>query len=370
MSRRAAASALALAIAALLGPACAPARGDAYVAAMAAGERAYHAGRYHEAARSFDGAASRALRVKDRDEARLLQARSFERAEAWAEARASYERLLADSPRGPRSVRAEFELADLEIEHGDADAGYAMLLAATRRNPSHGLARNALKRLLRREEERAGAGGALAWLRQHGPAFRGTELDQDVAYNTGLLLEQSGDREGALRTLVAAARAHPYPAGSLTDDALFRAAELAAALGRPEEAIGYLRELLAPRESAATGSYDRARFDDAQLEIARLYRDALGDRAAARRELRKLYTNHPASILRDDALWAEAKLWREDGRTQEACATAALITRELPESRYARCAHAICPSLPAPQRPCADYIVRELDSGKDGEKDR
>ncbi|WP_437601874.1 tetratricopeptide repeat protein [Sorangium sp. So ce590] len=368
MSRRiaanASAAAVALAIAALLGPACAPARGDAYLAALAAGERAYHAGRYHEAARSFDGAASRALRVKDRDEARLMQARAFERAEAWGEARASYERLLADSPHGPRSVRAEFELADLAIEHGDADAGFARLLAATRRHPSHGLARNALKRLIQREEERAGAGGALAWLRQQGPSFRGTALDQDVAYHTGLLLERSGDREGALRALVAAARAHPYPAGNLTDNALFHAAELAASLGRPEEAIGYLREMLAPREPAVTGSYDREKFDDAQLEIARLYRDALGDRAAARRELRKLYTNHPASILRDDALWAEAKLWREEGRTREACATAALITRELPDSRYARCAHAICPSLPAAQRPCADYIVRELDGEK------
>ncbi|MGK4006366.1 tetratricopeptide repeat protein [Sorangium sp. So ce1036] len=364
MSRRAsnaAAPALALALAALLGAACAAAPGDAYLDAMAKGSRAYHAGRYREAARAFDGAAARAERVKDRDEARLLQARSFERAEAWGEARASYERLLAESPGGPRSARAEFELADLAIAHGDADAGWAMLLAATRRHPSHGLARGALKRLIQREEERAGAGGALAWLRRHGPALRKTALDQDVGYQTGLLLERSGDREGALRALVAAARAHPYPAGNLTDDALFRAAELAAALGRPREAIGYLRELLASREPAITGSYERERFDDAQLQIALLYRDALGDHAAARRELRKLYTDHRTSILRDDALWAEAKLWRADGLPAEACATVALLARELPDSRYARCAQALCPSLPAAKRPCADYILRELD---------
>ncbi|WP_437679892.1 tetratricopeptide repeat protein [Sorangium sp. So ce131] len=364
MSRRAF-TAAALALASLLVPACAATRGDAYLDAMAAGARAYHAGRYREAAGAYDGAAARALRVKDRDEARLLQARSFERAEAWAEARASYERLLADSPSGPRSPRAEFELADLAIEHGDADAGYARLLAAARRHPSHGLARGALKRLIQREEDRGGAAGALAWLRREGPAFRGTELDQDVAYHTGLLLERSGDREGALRALVAAARAHPYPEGSLTDDALFRAAELAAALGRPKEAIGYLREMLASREPAVTGSYDRERFDDAQLEIARLYRDALGDRASARRELRKLYTDHRTSLLRDDALWAEAKLWREDGRAEDACATVALLSRELPDSRYARCAHAICPSIPQGQRSCAEYILRELEPRKD-----
>lgn len=364
MSRRpvgARAAPLVLVIAALLGGACASTSSDAYLNAMAAGERAYHAGRYREAARAFSGAAARAERLKDRDEARLMEARSFQRAEAWREARASYERLLADSPRGPRAARAEFELAKLEIEHGDEDAGWAMLLAATRRHPSHGLARGALKRLIEREEQRAGARGALAWLEQHGPAFRGTELDQEVRYQTGLALARAGDREGAVRALVLAARAHPYPSGGLTDDALFHAAKLAAELGRPQEAIGYLREMLAAREGAVTGSYDRQKYDDAQLEIARLYRDALGDRSAARREFRKLYTDHPASILRDDALWAEAKLWREEGRTKEACDVMRLLARELPDSRYARCASAICPSLPAAPRPCAEYILRELD---------
>src|SRR5690606_32449937 len=58
---------LVLVIAALLGGACASTSGDAYLNAMAAGERAYHAGRYREAARAFSGAAARAERLKDRD---------------------------------------------------------------------------------------------------------------------------------------------------------------------------------------------------------------------------------------------------------------------------------------------------------------
>lgn len=367
--------ALALSIALL--PACGSAQNDAHLGALAAGQRAYHAGRYVEAARAFSDAAARAERVKDRDEARLLEARAYQRAEAWGEARATYQRLLAASPPGPRSPRAEFELARLAIEHGDAEAGWAMLLEATRRHPTHGLSRNALRELADHEEERGGPEAALAWLRRQEPVFRGTELDQVIGYQLGLALDRTGDREGALRALVATARAHPYPFGPLTDNALLRAAELAEELGRFTEAIGYLREMIAPRERAATGSYERPLFDDAQLAIAALYRDRLHDRAAARRELRALYTRFPASLLRDDALWSEAKLWREDMKQKEACEVASKLARELPDSRYASCVSRLCPSLPAGQRACAAYIVRELEGedregspDQDGEADR
>jgi tetratricopeptide (TPR) repeat protein len=352
--------AVALALALLL-PACGPAYGDAYLGALAAGERAYHAGRYAEAARAFSNAASQAERVKDRDEARLLEARAHQRAGSWSDARATYQRLLTESPPGPRAPRAEFELARIAIEHGDAEAGWALLLEATRRHPTHGLSRNALRELADRELERAGPVGALAWLRRQEPAFRGTELDQVIGYQIGLALQRTGDREGALRELVAAARAHPYPFGALTDNALLRAAKIAEELGRFEEAIGYLRELTTTREGASTGSYERPLFDDAQLAIAAIYRDRIGDRAAARRELRALYTRFPQSLLRDDALWSEAKLWREDKRQEEACDVASKLAREFPDSRYARCVSRLCPSLPAGPRECAGYIVRELE---------
>jgi tetratricopeptide (TPR) repeat protein len=355
---------LALALALAFSAACGASQGDAFLSSYAAGQRAYHAGRYTEAAKAFSDAAAKALRVKDRDEARLLEARAYQRARAWTEAREAYRKLLAESPSGPRSQRAEFELATLAIEHGDADAGWAMLLAATRRHPKHGLARHAVRELAAHEEERGGPAAAVAWLESQEPAFRKTELAQVFGYELGLALERSGDREGAVRVLVATARAHPYPFGALTDNALFRAAKLEEELGRPEEAIRHLRALLAPREGAATGSYERPLFDDAQLAIAIIYRDALRDRAAARREFHKLYEAHPASLLRDDALWEEAKLWREDGKTEEACDAAARLARELPDSRYARCVQHICPSLPAGERACADYIVREIDPAK------
>jgi tetratricopeptide (TPR) repeat protein len=357
MKRAARALGLVLALSAA---ACVSRATDAYLDAFAAGQRAYHAGRFREAAHRFAGAAEKAERVKDRDEAHLMVARAYQRAEDWAAARAAYERLLAGSPPGPRAPRAEYELAWLAIDHGDAEAGWARLLDAVRRHPEHGLARNALRRLVQREEDRGGAAAAVAWLQREEPTLRKTELDQMVQYELGRALDRGGDPDSAIRVLVATARAHPYPRGALTDNALFHAARIAEGRGRPEEAIGYLRELLTPRERADTGSYERPLFDDAQLKIATLYRDALKDRAAARRELRRLYTQHTASILRDDALWAEALLWREDGRTDEACDAVELLAKELPDSRYARCVNLLCPSLPAPAHPCARYIERQV----------
>ncbi len=58
---------------------CAPERrARRTLAAFAAGERArFHAGRWVEAAGAWDGAAGKARRVKDRDEARFLEARAL-----------------------------------------------------------------------------------------------------------------------------------------------------------------------------------------------------------------------------------------------------------------------------------------------------
>ena len=357
--------ALAIAVAAA---ACTPAVGDAYLHAFAAGQRAYHAGRYAEAARAFADAAGKAKRVKDRDEARFLEARANERADDWTAAKATYERLLAESPSGPRSPRAEFELAEIAIERGDTEAGWAMLLAALKRHPEHGGARYALKQLIAREEERGGPAATIAWLRREGAALRGTALDQMVAYQVGRALERSGDREGAIRALVGAARAHPYPHGGLTDNAFYEAARIAELLGRPEEAIGYLRELVAPREQAETGSYERPLFDDAQRRIAIIYRDSIGNRAAARREFRRLHDVHRKSLLRDDALWEEARLWRDDAREDEACSVGSRLRHEFPDSRFARCVHRLCPSLPPMEQPCAAYIERTLEGEENGEE--
>jgi tetratricopeptide (TPR) repeat protein len=347
--------------------ACAPARGEGYLHAFTAGQRAQHAGRFDEAARFYGEAAKSAERVKDRDEALFLQGRALERAGRVRDARAVYEAMLKQP--GPRTARAEFEIALLEIDHGDEAKGRELLFQALRRNPKHGLARNALKQLSEAAAHDGGEEARLAWLAKRGPELKGTDLEQLVEYETASTLERLGRTAEARDAFVATAARYPYPFGAYTDDALWHAALLEEELGRHNEAIGLLRKLLAPREvSTQMGSYERPRFSEAQLKIAKIYRDGLKDRAAARREFRKLYTDHKTSTLRDDALWAEAVLFYEDKEQDEACGVVKRLVGELPESRFARCARAVCPTAPEAKRPCADYILRDLSggSGNDG----
>jgi tetratricopeptide (TPR) repeat protein len=340
---------------------CAPERGEAYDAAFAAGERAFHAGRWADAAEVWDGAAGRARRVKDRDEARFLEARAFERAEKWAEARATYQRLAADSPDGPRTARAVFELASLEIAHGDAAHGWTMLDEAARRFSGHGLARPSIHRLIMHAADTGGEAAVLAFLDAHAAAFRGTEQDEVIGYERALSLERAGRRREAHDAFLASARRHPYPFGGLTDDAFWRAAVIDDEDGRYDEAITHLRELLSSREpSGAWSSYERPRYSEAQLRIAEIYRDRLKDHAAARREFDKVYALHTTTLKRDDALWAEARLALEDGDRSAACSLAKRLAAEFPESRYVPCGHEICPDVPPAKRACADYLMRAL----------
>ncbi len=160
---------------------------------------------------------------------------------------------------------------------------------------------------------------------------------------------------------LASARRHPYPSGGLTDDAYWHAAVIDDEDGRFEEAIAHLREMLSAREpSGAWVSYERPRYSEAQLRIALIYRDRLEDHASARRELEKLYALHTTTIKRDDAVWWEAVLAVEDHDGDTACRLAKRLLAEFPESRYVRCAHEVCPAVPAAERACADYILREM----------
>ena len=118
--------------------------------------------------------------------------------------------------------------------------------------------------------------------------------------------------------------------------------------------------MLAEQEDASiNGSYQRGRYAEAQLEIAKIYRDVLHDPARARRELRKVWQNHPTSRLVDDALFEEALLAHSAGDDAGTCAPLSLLVQKLPDSRYAACAHLLCATLAATPHECHDYIKRQ-----------
>ncbi len=347
------------ALLALLLGACAPHVGDAFARAKGAGDSAYSAGRYAEAASDYENAARASLRTTDQAEALYLRAAAYQRERAWERARAAYAELVQKLPASDRARRAMFDEAALEIDAGNGEKGYGMLRDAMMKQPNDGLARRALERYVGYLDE-TGA-DVLAWLRGVQAKLATTELDENVLYAIATRLEAAGDLESARIAYSACADRHPYPHGSLFDDALWHASLLDEKLGRARQAVADLDRMLAVREpSSMTGSYERPRFSQARYRMAVLYRDRLDDHASARREFHALYADHPTSILRDDALWEEAKLALADGDGREACALTAVLAKDFPASRFAPCSRTLCPGAsPVAGRRCHDYITRE-----------
>jgi TolA-binding protein len=342
--------------------ACGPAWGEAYLKSFRAAQRAYSAGRYEEAAQLFARAAGEATRVKDRDEAYFMQARMYEKLHKWNEARAAYKKLIAASPRGPRTGRAVYEYAEIEIEHGKAELGWRLLRQAIARYPDHGSARRALAHWSEEVVRRDGEPGLRRELEALLKEVRGHDVEQQAKYERALSFEREDKLEEAHQALVELARQHPYPQGTLTDDAWLRASRIAEKQGKHQRAIDDLRAMLAVREIAQGGSYERPKYPEAQLRIAEIYRDGLGDIKAARREFITMYKNHSTSILADDAMWQAAILSLELGDRGQACSLADDLRDREPASRYRKCVHELCADVERVpnERPCPPYLLREL----------
>jgi len=357
---------VALAIAFVLAG-CAPDRGAAYEKAIAEARRAINAGRFDVAAERFDEAARTAKVPRDgvyaRYEAALARARAGDVARASRELRA----IASEDPPNAYSAQAAFKAADLAYR-SDPAAGYAELEEVALRWPESGLAKVALLRLLRHDDEH-GAEKTLAHLDALQPRVAGTRLEQDVAYERAKRLAALGRVEAARDAFLDVADRWPYPKGAYFDDALYRASELEEQLGRHREAIDHLERMLSFREKAVTlGSYERPRYVPAVLRIAELYEKRLNDRANARATLHRLYTDFKTSTLRDDALWREAELWEKDGDKDKACSRLATLTSDFPDSRYVPCAIERCPSIERPKKSkapatCRAYLNRERSLG-------
>jgi hypothetical protein len=122
--------------------------------------------------------------------------------------------------------------------------------------------------------------------------------------------------------------------------------------------------MLAERESSwLVGSYERPRYEPAMVRLCALARDRLHDHARARACFEKLYRDFGTSELRDDALWEEARLFREDGDPISSCRRLAGLVSDFPDSRYVPCAVAACPGVTRPKKSlaplaCHPYIAR------------
>lgn len=332
-------------------------RGEAYLRSFHAAQRAHSAGRYEDAAQLFAQAAGDARRLKDRDEAYFLEARMYTKLERWDDARARYRKLVEVSPNGPRTGRAVYEQAGLMIAHGPVEEGWTALEVAIRRYPNHGAARRALMRWVQHVADEHGEEAAQVALKRMSVELGSTALAQKIQYEWALSLRRAGSLAQAHALLLKVARKHPYPSGTLTDDAYWHASHIAEELGNYPQAVADLRELLSAREETEFGSYERPRYPAAQMRIAVLLRDRFNDINGAREEFRHMYQRHETSILADDALWSEAQLAKRQGDQEDACDLAEELAQRHPGSRYNRCLQQLCASARPADRPCPDYIL-------------
>lgn len=354
----------------LLVAGCAPSLPESYQRSRAAAERAYAAGRYEEAAAHWSEAADQAERPRDRAEARYRTAASLERAGRHAEAARMLATLQREMPKSERAARAAYDQADIEIESGDPEKGYQMLEQVIVDYPSSGVAKSAIGRHVSWQQEKAGSDRVLAWIAGLRPRLKGTPAAEQLEYVYAGQLEKAGRARAARNHYLWLADRYPYPQGAYWDDALWHASLIDEELGDYRAAIADLERMLREQEpSSLQGSYQRQRFGEARYRIAELCRDRLGDEERARRVFHQVWTDHPTSLRRDDALWNEAILAKKAHDGAAACRALELLASGMPDSRYVPCAPVLCESMSAPEGTrCHDYIRRGVESGAGAER--
>lgn len=342
--------------------ACAPNRGALYEQALQDARIANHDGRFEAAARSFAQASKTAKVPRDAVYARYEAALAWARAGDVAHAATELRAIATSRPPSAYSSQAALKAADLTRANDEARAvaEYERVIVDF---PESGVAQAALGHILRYHDGQS-AENALQTLESLAPRARRTAIEEKIQYERAKRLAQLERTESAREAFLEVANKWPYPFGSLNDDALFFAAEMEVKLGRPKEAMVHLERLLSQREvSSFIGSYERPKYVPALLKIAELS-EALGDRPRARAALHLLYEDFTTSTMRDDALWREAALWREDGKKDIACVRLSTLAKDFPDSRYVPCVTVYCPEVrrqAASKAPnaCHDYLLRD-----------
>ncbi len=345
-------------------PACGPNHGQPFKQAMAEAERAENAGRFGDAAQRYDAAAAKAQMPRDAEHAQYLSAMMEKRAGDDAQAEAKLRAIAQNPSKTAPTEAAEFQLAEIAMARGDGRDGVAAMDRFFKAHPTSGLARPALMRVLRDRDEHGDSKAALAYVRELRVTLNDSDLGETLAYEEAKRMSALGDTKGARDAYVAMVTRWPYPGGKLFDDALFHASELDETLGDYAAAIAHLQQMLRERETTTIlGSYQRPQYTPALMRIAHLYRDRVHDRARAREAFHRVYAEFTTSLLRDDALFEEATLFRDDHDNASACARLATLVHDFPDSRYVACATDACPgvsrpaSSKAPAR-CPAYVTR------------
>ncbi len=318
--------------------ACAPNRPTAYMASLAAGDRAHSAGREREAARAYDEASHATTRPLDRDEAMFRAALSWRHVGDTDAALERFDWLATHALRWERGERAAFEAGRMRLESTDATRGLADLEALIVRAPDTGPARRAVDLVLEHLDGQDSSGAAsLAWIDATEPRVRDHDLEVALRWLRARRLERLG-RDGPALAAYERLLEIPYPRNMHWDDGGLAYATRLRALERPADALAVIERILARREIAVLrpGSDERPHFQELGLLRARILRDDLHDPARAAEAYHRFFTEFPDSLHRDNVLWDELELRDALGQRDRACDLAGVLARDFACTRFGR----------------------------------
>jgi tetratricopeptide (TPR) repeat protein len=278
-------------------------------------------------------------------EALLGEAEVLEHAHRDADAIAAYLAIPARvSDDNATASTALYRAGELQLHADHVTEAWTALWKVVTDYPDEPIATDALKTLL--DDGRTRAPQPLAeTLGNLLTALAATQIADNLVWSLADLDAHELANPAAARALYDRIPVD-YPDSGLRDDARWFAAKLSEDLGDPRGAVQRLRGLLATREVAiGPGSYFSVWLDDAQLELGKVLRDALGDLRGAAAAFRQLPKDYPASILRDDALYELAVTLAKAGDHAGTCRAVADLVALEPDSKYVAPARALgaCP---------------------------
>lgn len=274
------------------------------------------------------------LRYQRCREAYLGRAELLDRMGKRRQAAEEYKRVPALlSDHDAASAEAIYRAGRIYLELGDDKQAYTLLWRVVTDYPDEEFAADSLK-LVVRDGRKRNPKQLQAELVKLSRGLPDKAIADNLLYQLANLAENEMN-DPTLAVSYLDLLAERYPKGGLVDDALWHAARLSRKLGDGQGAATRLRKLQSTREVAfGTGSYLSVWHDNGQLELGLVLRDDIGDHAGAARELRKLHTLYPDSILRDDALFEEAVSWAGHSARDKACAALGTLLKKHPESKY------------------------------------
>jgi TolA-binding protein len=304
---------------------------------LLAADRSFDQGDLEAAQAEYSLLVDQTRRSSDLRYLAFQQAWILEKTGAGARALRAYEAMWITGERDEYAARAVYRAGRVLLDQfGDRAGARRVWERLVRSRPDRAVADRAILDLLQMHDEEGDLPGAFELLDRLYASIRHTNLADNLLYELAARLREAGHRNAA--ELAYRRMLERHPGTGLSDDARWHLAELLVERGQLHPALIQLKLLTEDRDSSwQVGIYESNLADDARFwRGVLLYRH--GESERAEEEFRRLYSEFPESILRDDARFNVAVCRHDRGDISGALEACDDLRDAEPESRWAsRC---------------------------------